>query len=249
MRVENVKGAVWTVDELEFYKRRPQRLQERLSTTSSSSSSSGYDNNKRYILCERTLPNFVFFFHLYYHFHTRPSSNPTTIDCSNRAYDGSKLPALIYSDNPNMNANLHTSLSDSGTFPPFLKSIAGGPLSRSTSASPQRTSPIPNDYEFVDANDYDDMDNGDYDQDIDDYEESDKVQDLRVSQNRSPSSRESNSGHEINSTERDIDVDREDEQEETCDDNRSYDAPKKFGNLEILSIDQPLSCKIDKDSH
>lgn len=25
MRVENVKGAVWTVDELEFYKRRPQR--------------------------------------------------------------------------------------------------------------------------------------------------------------------------------------------------------------------------------
>lgn len=29
-RVENVKGAVWTVDELEFYKRRPQRL----STTS-----------------------------------------------------------------------------------------------------------------------------------------------------------------------------------------------------------------------
>ncbi|XP_071042947.1 forkhead box protein P1 isoform X4 [Parasteatoda tepidariorum] len=31
MRVENVKGAVWTVDELEFYKRRPQRLQERMS--------------------------------------------------------------------------------------------------------------------------------------------------------------------------------------------------------------------------
>ena len=30
MRVENVKGAVWTVDEIEFYKRRPQRLQERL---------------------------------------------------------------------------------------------------------------------------------------------------------------------------------------------------------------------------
>lgn len=25
MRVENVKGAVWTVDEMEFYKRRPQR--------------------------------------------------------------------------------------------------------------------------------------------------------------------------------------------------------------------------------
>lgn len=25
MRVENVKGAVWTCDEIEFYKRRPQR--------------------------------------------------------------------------------------------------------------------------------------------------------------------------------------------------------------------------------
>lgn len=35
MRVENVKGAVWTVDELEFYKRRPQRC------TSSSSGNGG----------------------------------------------------------------------------------------------------------------------------------------------------------------------------------------------------------------
>lgn len=35
MRVENVKGAVWTVDEIEFYKRRPQRC------TSSSGSSGG----------------------------------------------------------------------------------------------------------------------------------------------------------------------------------------------------------------
>lgn len=34
MRVENVKGAVWTVDEVEFYKRRPQRC-------SSSNNSSG----------------------------------------------------------------------------------------------------------------------------------------------------------------------------------------------------------------
>ncbi|XP_054721871.1 forkhead box protein P1-like isoform X2 [Uloborus diversus] len=34
MRVENIKGAVWTVDELEFYKRRPQRLQERIGTLS-----------------------------------------------------------------------------------------------------------------------------------------------------------------------------------------------------------------------
>lgn len=35
MRVENVKGAVWTVDELEFYKRRPQRIQERVSGSQS----------------------------------------------------------------------------------------------------------------------------------------------------------------------------------------------------------------------
>lgn len=35
MRVENVKGAVWTVDEIEFYKRRPQRC------TSTSGGASG----------------------------------------------------------------------------------------------------------------------------------------------------------------------------------------------------------------
>lgn len=39
MRVENVKGAVWTVDEIEFYKRRPQRC------TSSSAGSSGQQSN------------------------------------------------------------------------------------------------------------------------------------------------------------------------------------------------------------
>jgi hypothetical protein len=38
MRVENVKGAVWTVDELEFYKRRPQRC---TSSTGSGGSNSG----------------------------------------------------------------------------------------------------------------------------------------------------------------------------------------------------------------
>lgn len=45
MRVENVKGAVWTVDELEFYKRRPQRLQERLTSTTSTSTGSLIPNN------------------------------------------------------------------------------------------------------------------------------------------------------------------------------------------------------------
>uniref|UniRef100_T1JAU0 Fork-head domain-containing protein n=1 Tax=Strigamia maritima TaxID=126957 RepID=T1JAU0_STRMM len=34
MRVENVKGAVWTVDEVEFYKRRPQRVTGGLQTKS-----------------------------------------------------------------------------------------------------------------------------------------------------------------------------------------------------------------------
>lgn len=41
MRVENVKGAVWTVDEMEFYKRRPQRLQERLPSSNSNGSTHG----------------------------------------------------------------------------------------------------------------------------------------------------------------------------------------------------------------
>lgn len=39
MRVENVKGAVWTVDEIEFYKRRPQRC------SGGSGSSSGNNLN------------------------------------------------------------------------------------------------------------------------------------------------------------------------------------------------------------
>lgn len=39
MRVENVKGAVWTVDEIEFYKRRPQRC------TSSTGSQQANDNS------------------------------------------------------------------------------------------------------------------------------------------------------------------------------------------------------------
>ncbi|XP_046811934.1 forkhead box protein P1-like, partial [Lucilia cuprina] len=49
MRVENVKGAVWTVDELEFYKRRPQRSTTAaaavvFSSSSTSSSSSSAAN-------------------------------------------------------------------------------------------------------------------------------------------------------------------------------------------------------------
>ncbi|XP_043863790.1 forkhead box protein P1 isoform X5 [Drosophila mojavensis] len=39
MRVENVKGAVWTVDEIEFYKRRPQR------TTAAASNLAGVKNS------------------------------------------------------------------------------------------------------------------------------------------------------------------------------------------------------------
>ncbi|XP_048239144.1 forkhead box protein P1-like isoform X2 [Haliotis rufescens] len=40
MRVENVKGAVWTVDEVEFYKRRPQKLSGSLKSPSLSDPSS-----------------------------------------------------------------------------------------------------------------------------------------------------------------------------------------------------------------
>lgn len=41
MRVENVKGAVWTVDEVEFYKRRPQKL-------------GGYGNTSAFIISKHS---------------------------------------------------------------------------------------------------------------------------------------------------------------------------------------------------
>ncbi|GFR66311.1 forkhead box protein P1 [Elysia marginata] len=44
MRVENVKGAVWTVDELEFYKRRPQKLAGGMKTSPVSDPSSYNDS-------------------------------------------------------------------------------------------------------------------------------------------------------------------------------------------------------------
>lgn len=44
MRVENVKGAVWTVDEIEFYKRRPQRCTGGGSGGGSGGSGSGGGN-------------------------------------------------------------------------------------------------------------------------------------------------------------------------------------------------------------
>ncbi|RUS80651.1 hypothetical protein EGW08_011601 [Elysia chlorotica] len=44
MRVENVKGAVWTVDELEFYKRRPQKLSGSMKTSPISDPSSYNDS-------------------------------------------------------------------------------------------------------------------------------------------------------------------------------------------------------------
>lgn len=45
MRVENVKGAVWTVDEIEFYKRRPQRCAGGASSSSSSNNSQNVSNH------------------------------------------------------------------------------------------------------------------------------------------------------------------------------------------------------------
>lgn len=46
MRVENVKGAVWTVDEIEFYKRRPQRCAGGNATSSTNSQSVGNHVNQ-----------------------------------------------------------------------------------------------------------------------------------------------------------------------------------------------------------
>lgn len=45
MRVENVKGAVWTVDEIEFYKRRPQRCTGNNIGGSNSSIASNFSRN------------------------------------------------------------------------------------------------------------------------------------------------------------------------------------------------------------
>lgn len=49
MRVENVKGAVWTVDEIEFCKRRPQRCSASLSTTVSALSGGVSISNLGYV--------------------------------------------------------------------------------------------------------------------------------------------------------------------------------------------------------
>lgn len=45
MRVENVKGAVWTVDELEYHRRRPQRG---ANGTGSEQSGGGGGSSRRY---------------------------------------------------------------------------------------------------------------------------------------------------------------------------------------------------------
>ncbi|RWS15734.1 forkhead box protein P1-like isoform X3 [Dinothrombium tinctorium] len=157
MRVENVKGAVWTVDEMEFYKRRPQRLQERLSTASSSSSSSANSMN----IGNSDQLN---------HSTVGGSLNSSTLSLAN-----------TYGDNPNLNATLQASLSENSTLPPFLRNLVGGPVSRSTSASPQRSPHSPNGNKYhLSA---DEEGNNDYD----DYEEVDEVQDLRIQHNRSPS--------------------------------------------------------------
>lgn len=45
MRVENVKGAVWTVDEIEFYKRRPQRCSGNSSNASGNTTATSSVHN------------------------------------------------------------------------------------------------------------------------------------------------------------------------------------------------------------
>ncbi|KAG5666752.1 hypothetical protein PVAND_014764 [Polypedilum vanderplanki] len=69
MRVENVKGAVWTVDELEFYKRRPQRCTS--SAGSSGSNGQQIDNGSNAVgrimnNNNRAISMALFFRHLIY---------------------------------------------------------------------------------------------------------------------------------------------------------------------------------------
>lgn len=109
MRVENVKGAVWTVDEVEFYKRRPQRA---CSTT-------GYVSPTRAIFLF-----FSFLHHLLYLFKKKNyQSNRSTASRSNR---------IIYPLHTHSNTYTHTYIHNiayhiymfSPTFPhPFIQFI------------------------------------------------------------------------------------------------------------------------------
>ncbi|RWS32035.1 hypothetical protein B4U80_06753 [Leptotrombidium deliense] len=67
----------------------------------------------------------------------------------------------VYSDNPNLNATLQASLSENSSLPPFLRNLVGGPVSRSQSASPQRSPHSPSGkYPMSDDKEFDNDVNG-----------------------------------------------------------------------------------------
>lgn len=104
-----------------------------------------------------------------------------------------------YGDNPSLSASLQASLSENSALPPFLRNLVGGPLSRSTSASPPRSpsdSPSMMRSKYSHSADEDGAGhaNQEYHDNVDDeYEEDcdlDEVQDLSVaSKHHSPSAR------------------------------------------------------------
>lgn len=92
------------------------------------------------------------------------------------------------------------SLSENSTLPPFLRNLVTGPVSRSTSASPQISPNSPNNLKYnnltadealhrslmnnLNENGDEEDDYDDEDEDDGEFEEMDEVQDLRVSVNR-----------------------------------------------------------------
>jgi len=140
--------------------------------------------------------------------------------------------------NSSSTGNLQTSLSENSGLAPFLNNLVPGPLSRSTSLSPQR-SPLSyqtsNDFHLsneedclVEGNDYEeDIENQDYDI-LEDQEESNGAQDLRIQQNKSPEV--VNSGKEESSgwmaVDREQEVNKVDDEEKDLEEAR-HDEDKK----------------------
>lgn len=127
MRVENVKGAVWTVDEMEFYKRRPQRLQERLPSSGNASNGSPHGSLEGL----STLTGLA------------SSGDRSAVD--NIAAVSSLLPAFLSGNNSLVNSKLSASLNGlmtSSLLNPGSKtevashSRSPSPASRSQSRSP-----------------------------------------------------------------------------------------------------------------
>lgn len=133
MRVENVKGAVWTVDEIEFYKRRPQRLQERMSTNSGGTGEEEFGSYWSTDDLEVT-PNPKKHVN-----RGRPKRSSLNISRSvsmtdNRPVGPTSAPVSGYE--PSLNASLQALTEQSGLHSgqfPFLRNLAGGHLSATPS--------------------------------------------------------------------------------------------------------------------